>query len=179
MESHAGKLLVATPLLVDPNFYRSVILLIEHDQENGALGVVLNRPTPVPVDEILAAWHDVAAEPRVVFVGGPVQREVAVGLGVTEGADQRRVIGAVSMVDLGSTPQEEGDAKDVRVFSGYAGWDVTQLEDEIEEGAWFVLPALPHDPLTEHPERLWQAVLARQKARVALYATYPDDPDEN
>jgi putative transcriptional regulator len=179
MMFHAGRLLVATPLLVDPNFDRAVVLIVEHDAENGAFGLVLNRPTPAPVGEILDAWHDAAAEPKVVFVGGPVQRDVAVGLARTSDVERRVVMGATSMVDLGSTPELEGAAFEVRVFSGYSGWDAGQLEAEIDEGAWFVVDAEAGDASTPHPEGLWRRVLARQKSPMSVYSTYTGDPDEN
>jgi putative transcriptional regulator len=179
MDSHAGKLLVASPLLVDGNFHQTVVLIIEHDRDNGAIGLVLNRPSPVPIGEILEAWHAPASDPKVVFVGGPVQRDVAIGLGRTARSDAKAVVGLMGMVDLGESPETEEVLGDVRVFSGYSGWEAGQLEAEIDEGAWFVLPALAADTTTAVPEDLWRTVLGRQKARTALYATYPRDPRDN
>jgi putative transcriptional regulator len=179
MDSYAGKLLVSSPLLVDGNFHRTVVLVLEHDADNGAIGVVLNRPSPVPIGEILEAWHAPASEPRVVFVGGPVQREIAIGIGRTPADAAQKVVGAMSMIDLGETPETEQVIGDVRVFSGYSGWDAGQLEAEIEEGAWFIIPAVADDVTTPEPEGLWRAVLGRQKARTSLYATYPDELSSN
>lgn len=179
MESCAGHLLVATPLLLDPNFSRTVVLVLEHDDQRGAFGVVLNRPTPVPVGEILERWHAVASEPAVVFVGGPVQRDVAIGLGRASGDGHPGVVGDVALIDLGSVPEAEGNATGVRVFSGYSGWDAEQLEEELDEGAWFVVAALEADVLTEDPESLWRRVLARQRSFVSMYATYPDVYGDN
>src|SRR5881394_3626132 len=77
MESLVGHLLVATPSLRDPNFERTVVLLVAHE-DGGALGVVLNRATEVPVSEVLESWAALAGEPAVVFEGGPVQPEAAI-----------------------------------------------------------------------------------------------------
>ncbi len=115
----------------------------------------------------------------MVFVGGPVQREVAIGLGRTSREDVKTVVGFMAMVDLGATPEAEHVMGEVRVFSGYSGWEAGQLEAEIEEEAWFVVPALVSDTTTATPEGLWRDVLGRQKARTSLYATYPDDPLSN
>ena len=67
----------------------------------------------------------------------------------------------------------------LRVFAGYAGWGSGQLQAEIDEGAWYVLPGEPADPFMADPARLWQAVLRRQGGELALVATYPDDPRLN
>lgn len=86
VSSLAGRLLVATPVLADPNFDRAVVLLLDHDEE-GSLGVVLNRPTPVDVGEILESWADLAGEPGVVFQGGPVSLDAALGIAVVPAVD--------------------------------------------------------------------------------------------
>ena len=125
MESLTGRLLVATPALRDPNFERTVVLLVAHE-EGGALGVVLNRATEVPVTEVLGPWGSLAGEPAVVFEGGPVQPEAAIclartrpGVGKLTGFSQ--VSGAVGTVDLSGDPDALREAVlGVRVFAGYA-----------------------------------------------------------
>ena len=77
--AEAGSLLVATPALVDPNFAHTVVLLLDHD-EDGALGVVLNRPSPVSVEEVLPGWDAVLAGPGVLFQGGPVATDSALAV---------------------------------------------------------------------------------------------------
>jgi len=165
-------LLVASPLLADPNFHRTVVLVLEHVEDDGAVGVVLNRPTEVLVHAALPDWDAVAAEPSVVFVGGPVAEGAAICLGRRRGAE------GVEVVDLELDPDDVA-AEEVRLFAGYAGWGPGQLEDEIEEGAWFVVDADPHDALSGDPEGLWARVLRRQRGRLRLFALYPPSPSVN
>lgn len=180
--SLAGRLLVATPALSDPNFDKSVVLLLDHDRE-GALGVVLNRPTPVGVSEVLEPWASLAGEPGVVFQGGPVALDAALALAVVPGAGPlgwRRVHGSIGLVDLEAPPEVlAAEVGSLRIFAGYAGWGPEQLERELDEGAWYVVESEPGDVSAPEPERLWRAVLRRQRGSLALLATYPDDPSLN
>jgi putative transcriptional regulator len=184
MESLTGRLLVATPSLKDPNFERTVVLLVAHE-DAGALGVVLNRATEVPVSDVLEGWSALAVEPAVVFEGGPVQPEAAICLARTKTGAQRvagfnRVSGAVGTVDLSGDPEKLRDAlQSVRVFAGYAGWAPGQLEGEIEAGSWFVFDALPGDAFVNRPDDLWQMVLRRQGGLTAAVAIFPADPTMN
>ncbi|WP_406330401.1 YqgE/AlgH family protein [Streptomyces sp. NBC_00203] len=187
VSSLTGRLLVATPALADPNFDRAVVLLLDHDEE-GSLGVVLNRPTPVDVGDILEAWADLAVEPGVVFQGGPVSLDSALGVAVIPGGASgertplgwRRVHGAIGLVDLEAPPELLAAALgSLRIFAGYAGWGPGQLEDELVEGAWYVVESEPGDVSSPSPERLWREVLRRQRNELAMVATYPDDPSLN
>jgi putative transcriptional regulator len=184
MESLVGHLLVATPSLRDPNFERTVVLLVAHE-EGGALGVVLNRATEVPVGEVLGTWGGVASEPGVVFEGGPVQPESAICLArVRSGARETRgfslVEGNLGTVDLACDPDTmRDDLLDVRVFAGYAGWSPGQLEEEISTGSWLTFKALPSDAFTDRPDDLWSMVLRRQGGLTAAVAIYPSDPTLN
>ena len=163
--SFRSRLLVASPSLADPNFYRSVILLIDHDDE-GALGVVLNRPTEVSVGGPLPGWDLLAADPAVVFSGGPVQPVAAVGIG--------RTAEGVGTLDLSQDPLEAAREVDaIRIFSGYAGWSPGQLETEIDEGSWIVIEGSPDDVMSEEPEGLWEHVLERQPPPVKWLAKAP------
>jgi putative transcriptional regulator len=184
MESLTGRLLVATPSLRDPNFERTVVLLVAHE-DGGALGVVLNRATEVPVTEVLGPWGGLAGEPAVVFEGGPVQPEAAICLARTrpgiEGLNGfNRVSGVIGTVDLSGDPDalREG-VLGVRVFAGYAGWQPGQLEHEIEGGSWFVFDALPGDAFASRPDDLWPMVLRRQGGLMAAVAHFPADPTMN
>ncbi len=185
----AGQLVVATPALADPNFSRTVVLLLQADEEDGALGLVLNRPTGTGVDEVLPDWAPLSASPPVVFSGGPVQPQAAVCLGhrrlggplVAAYAEVEGVPGAsIGTVDLDAAPGDLALAVDgVRLFAGYAGWGAGQLEAEVEEGAWWVIDALPADAFDGRPEDLWARVLRRQGPPIAFAASYPDDPTLN
>lgn len=184
-----GRLLVATPLLGDPNFRRSVVLIVEDEPEEGTLGVVLNRPTEIPVEQVLESWTGLVTGPSVVFRGGPVSPDSALALAIVPGEDEpvgwRPLDGGapksrIGLVDLDAPPQLlAGGIASLRVFAGYAGWGPGQLGTEIEEGAWYVLPADPADPFATEPERLWRMVLRRAGGALALVATYPDDPLQN
>jgi putative transcriptional regulator len=184
-----GRLLVATPLLDDPNFRRGVVLVVEHDPQEGTLGVVLNRPTEVPVDRVLPPWATLVTGPSVVFQGGPVALDSALALARVPGAQDplgwRALEGVPSpsrlgLVDLDAPPEVlAAEVTEFRVFAGYAGWSAGQLRSEIEEGAWFVLPSEPHDVFIDDPERLWRQVLRRQGGELAIVATFPDDPSLN
>ncbi|MFH9298053.1 YqgE/AlgH family protein [Streptomyces sp. NPDC017520] len=183
VSSLTGRLLVAAPALTDPNFDRAVVLLLDHDEE-GSLGVVLNRPTPVGVGDILASWASLTGEPDVVFQGGPVSLDSALGVAVIPGGEGplgwRRVHGAIGLVDLETPPELLGPALgSLRIFAGYAGWGPGQLESERAEGAWYVVESEPGDVSSPRPEQLWRAVLRRQRSELAMIATYPDDPSLN
>ena len=185
-ESLSGRLLVATPLLGDPNFRRTVILIVEDEPEEGTLGVVLNRPTEVQVGQVLESWTDLVTGPSVVFRGGPVSPNSALALALARGDDEplgwRSLEGSdltsrIGLVDLEAPPELLADGiTSLRVFAGYAGWGPGQLQAEIEEGAWYVLAGEPTDAFLAEPERLWPEVLRRQGGEFAIVATYPDDP---
>ncbi|MGN6089705.1 MAG: YqgE/AlgH family protein [Actinomycetes bacterium] len=179
----AGALLVATPALDGSFFERSVILLLDHD-EDGALGVVLNKPSEVPVSQVMPEWHDLAGEPRVLFAGGPVSTDGAMALGRTLGTEEplgwRSLTSSMGLLDLDTPPPlVAADLAGLRVFAGYAGWSGGQLEDEVIEGSWWTVPAEPADPFSAEPERLWRQVLRRQASSLAMMSTYPPDPSRN
>ncbi len=187
--SLTGQLLVATPELVGPEFERTVVLVLEHDAGSGALGVVLNRPLPVPVGAELPAWaaSSVVAEPAVVFSGGPVEDDsvLLVALATPGAAPQelRPVTARVAVVPF-TVPADEAHrwSDGVRVFAGYAGWAAGQLEAEVEGGFWYVVDSEPGDLVVAEPDRLWRAVLRRQRgagAPLALVSTWPGDPELN
>jgi putative transcriptional regulator len=185
MESMTGQLLVATPTLKDPNFDRTVVLLVAHET-GGALGVVLNRATEVAVADVLGGWGDLAGEPAVLFEGGPVQPESAICLARSRPEVTKRitgfhrVAGTLGTVDLSGDPERLRDSvAGIRVFAGYSGWSAGQLEEEIAAGSWFVFDALPSDPFINRPDDLWAMVLRRQGDILAAVAHFPPDPSLN
>ena len=180
----AGMLLVATPQLLDPNFVDTVVLLLDVD-DGGALGVVLNRPSGVPVVEVLEPWGEIASEPEVLFRGGPVSVEGALGVGVLRDRDDvpvgfREVDGLLGLVDL-DTPVElvTGSLAGMRIFAGYAGWGADQLAAEIDEGSWYVVPGQAVDVVGLDPGELSREVLRRQPGQLAWRSTRPVDPELN
>jgi putative transcriptional regulator len=190
--SLAGRLLVASPALADGNFDRAVILVLDHD-EDGALGVVINRPTDVDVATVLPVWRPLTSEPGVLFQGGPVALDSALGLALVPGVGEeeplgwRRVVDRIGLVDLDVPPEVlAAEVSRLRIFAGYSGWGSGQLEDELAEGAWFVVPARlgldsgdGGDPFSESPGDLWRAVLRRQGGDLAFVSTYLADPSLN
>lgn len=187
-----GLLLVATPLLEDPNFRRAVVLVLDDDTDEGTIGVIVNRPSETAVSDVLSGWSGYASDPAVMFSGGPVGAEAGLALGVPvgddaplgwrplEGLGDASQVSHLGVVDLDTPPEVLGGALgSLRVFAGYAGWGKEQLRGEIDEGAWYVLPATDADVFAAHPESLWSAVLRRQGGDLALVSTFPDDPRLN
>jgi putative transcriptional regulator len=181
-ELHAGLLLVATPALTDPNFFRTVVLLMDTDGD-GAAGVILNRALDVDAGEHLPDWHDRLAPPRRIFEGGPVQPETGIGValrpGIPADGTWTPIPGGVGFVDVSSSPDEIGDIAEARIFSGYSGWGAGQLEMEISVGSWFVVTGTVDDVFDPVPSTLWRRVLLRQERHIARYADYPIDPSVN
>jgi putative transcriptional regulator len=181
-----GTLLVAGPALLDPNFRRTVVYVIEHRGE-GTLGVVLNRPSNVPVREVLPGWAQHAAQPGSMFIGGPVEGKTALclaalrpGLRPDSVAGLVGVRGPVALVDLDLDPEVlAGRVRGLRVFAGYAGWSSGQLAGELARGDWIIAPALPDDVLSADATDLWGRVLRRQGMPLALLATFPSDVTVN
>jgi putative transcriptional regulator len=180
-----GRLLVATPPLDDPNFDRTVVYMLEH-HDQGALGVVINRPSGEELTEPLDRWRDLQPAPGSVFVGGPVETDALIALALAkqplvEPTDELSpVSGRVASADLTVDPAfVAAQVSAVRIFRGYAGWGPGQLEGEIEAGAWLVLDAEPDDVFATEPEHLWRSVLRRQGGRLAWLADAPDDLSAN
>jgi putative transcriptional regulator len=181
----AGRLLVATPALADPNFSHAVVLLLDHD-DDGTLGVVLNRPTSVSVSSVLPDWAGAVARPEVLFEGGPVNTDAALAVAAVpshEGPEPlgfRRLFGATGIIDLDTPPEVLAPAvARLRIFAGYAGWGRGQLEDEIAEGSWYVIDSHVDDVFQHDPSRLWTTVLRRQPGELAWVSTKPVDPTVN
>lgn len=192
-DARPGCLLVAAPTIAhSAEFERTVILLLEHD-EDGSLGVVLNRPTETLVREVLPEWSALAAQD--VFRGGPVSTDCALALalvdaeGPSTGGHEatgvlpeglRHVTGNWALVNLDRDLDElQSVVAWMRIFAGYAGWSSGQLESELAEGAWWVVPAMSDDLLRHEPEQLWTEVIRRQPGDMRLAATFMADPDLN
>lgn len=183
MDSLRGRLLIATPVLADPNFARTVVLVGEHTPD-GALGVVLNRPSETPVAEAVPDLSDLVTAGDVVHVGGPVQPSAVLVLAQFEAAAahlRELVLDDVGFlaVDDEDAPGLDETALRARVFAGYAGWGPGQLEAELEREDWFVEACRPDDVFDDDPEGLWGRVLERKGGRYRLVARMPLDPSLN
>jgi putative transcriptional regulator len=180
-ESLAGQLLLASPALQDPNFARTVVLVSLHGDE-GAMGLVLNRPSAVTVGEAVPQLEEAVSDAERVYVGGPVQPTSVVFL--AEFLDPAPigllVLGRIGFPapDAGIEQLLESTARG-RVFAGYAGWGEGQLDAEIDQGDWIAQAALPEDVFTEVPDELWSRVLTRKGGSYALVARMPPDPSVN
>jgi len=180
----AGLLLVAAPTLEEP-FEQAVILLLEHD-ESGTLGIVLNQPTSLDVGTVLPDWRDHLTGQPILFQGGPVALDSALGLAAAaepaEPEGFRRVSGPLGLIDL-DTPVDEiaPHLQALRIYAGYAGWAPGQLQDEIDRGSWAVVAA--GDPVSDaflaDPDSLWGAVLRRAGGTLAWWPSCPSDPAVN
>jgi putative transcriptional regulator len=182
--SIVGKLLIAEPMLGDPNFDRTVVLMVEHT-DDGALGVVLNRPTDLEVGAVLSEWAELAATPTVLYLGGPVEQNGVLALARRRGDGKQLpgwspVIGDVGTIDLHLEPVDlAAEVEAVRFFAGYAGWGPGQLESELEEGAWLVVDARADDVFAADPDVMWRSVLRRQQGKVSMLAHFPAHPSMN
>jgi putative transcriptional regulator len=179
METLRGRLLVSNGSLFDPNFRHTVVLIVEHG-DDGALGLVLNRPAPSTVSESVPELAELVEAAENIYIGGPVQPEAAVILAEfdpTSVPDELLLanIGLVGEFDLEDTT---GITR-ARVFGGYSGWGPGQLEDELERNDWFVEPAQAEDVFTSDPAHLWHQVLERKGGRFAMLARMPFDPSHN
>ncbi|HEY5155875.1 MAG TPA: YqgE/AlgH family protein [Acidimicrobiales bacterium] len=173
----SGRLLIAGPSLGDPNFDRTIVYLLEHAAE-GALGVVLNRPSALEVRETLPQWTGTAAPPGVIFSGGPVEADAVLGLArvrdATDCAGWTSIDGTIGTVDLAMDPDGVlAGVDEVRIYLGYAGWGAGQLDEEVGAGAWFVVEPGPDDVFNPAPDRLWGEVLRRDAARNAMAVGNP------
>lgn len=173
-----GSLLVASPTVADPHFTRTVLFVVDHDGE-GALALVLNRPTTTAVTALAPSLAELAGERAVVHDGGPIQQEAALALAeFRDPADAALlVLGRVGMVAAES--DEPPDVHRARVFAGYAGWAPGQLEAEIARDDWLVLPTRADELFHPEPERLWHLALQRLGGPFALLAERPADPSVN
>ena len=174
-----GQLLIASPALLDPNFRRTVVLVVAHD-EDGAVGLVLNRRTDAEVAEAVPELAELVGPGAVVSVGGPVQGEAVVVLAEWE---DHAAAGAMVFGDIGLMAAEANSdlvasmTRRVRVFAGYAGWGGGQLEAELEESSWVVEPARVEDVFGDGD--VWASVLRRKGGAFTLVATMPEDPSLN
>ena len=177
--SAGGRLLVAQPTMLDPNFHRTVVVVIDHGAE-GAFGVVLNRPTATPVVAVLAEYASIVAEPEVFFDGGPVGPDNVVGLG-PDPVSVGRLVDLGSLGDvLGGSPDDDHQVPtQLRLFAGYAGWAPHQLDVEVADGSWLVLDATAEDLFGPRPASLWETVLYRQGGPISRIALYPEDVSLN
>lgn len=178
-ESLQGQLLIATPALLDPNFRRTVVLVTAHTDE-GAMGLVLNRPTPASVGEAVPHLEHLVEDGDHVYLGGPVETSAVTALAELEGLEPAvEVFATIGFLPAELDEETERATRRARVFAGYAGWGEGQLESELEESAWILDPAQPDDVFWADPGTLWSAVLGRKGGEYRLLSLMPEDPSVN
>jgi putative transcriptional regulator len=173
--SLTGRLLLSPPWMDDPNFARSVVMVLAHTPD-GAFGIVINDESSsgssTISDVVGPAWAALIAAPESIFVGGPCETTSVIALGLVKHADGRDEI---TVVDLNQeTP--DPSIQLVRLFAGYAGWGPEQLDGELATGGWFVAEAELRDGLSSSPDALWDRVMQRNGNP---YARLPHDPRLN
>jgi putative transcriptional regulator len=185
MDSTRGQLLIAGPSLLDPTFQRTVVLMVEHSDE-GALGLVLNRPSQTTAGEAVSELEQMLDSEEPLFIGGPVQQSSLIVLAEFEDADRAALIafediGVLGASDAGFEHGDEGAPRTRRgrAFAGHAGWGPGQLDSELERGDWILEPARREDAFSPHPDGLWETVLTRKGGSYALVARMPIDPAMN
>ena len=175
--SYKGHLIVARPELLDENFDRTITVILDHNSD-GALGLVLNRPTSQQLGDFFPGWLDIAANPTQLYEGGPVEPDglIALAMGNTEGA-----LGlGLHTIDLDADPAlAAAEYSRLRVFAGHAGWGPGQLEGEMANGAWWTLEATSEDVFSTEPDELWARVLKRADYEMQWFAHYPKDASLN
>ncbi|HYU58912.1 MAG TPA: YqgE/AlgH family protein [Actinomycetota bacterium] len=180
-ENLRGRLLIGGPALFDPNFRRAVVLVGEHSDE-GALGVILNRPSETPVRQAVPPLGSLVGPDEPVFVGGPVQGDSAVVIAEFENPSVAGLVafGSIGFLVGDIEPTHVEGIRRARVFAGYAGWGAGQLEAELQEdGGWLIEEARPEDVFTTEPDRLWERVVGRRPRPYAFLGTMPFDPSSN
>jgi putative transcriptional regulator len=178
VESLRGSLLIAAPQLLDPNFRRTVVLVADHGEE-GAMGVILNRPSGMTVADAAPDLEPLVGPGAPIFAGGPVQPTAGVVLAEVAEQDEPIFGDVVLVPGIGELADVIDGAGSVRVFAGYAGWGPGQLDGELEREDWILEPARASDVFTEDPDALWASVLERKGGQYALLARMPDNPSLN
>lgn len=180
MTSLKGRLLVSSGGLFDPNFRHTVVLIGEHNDE-GALGVVLNRPLGVSVEDAVPPLARLVDEGTALYQGGPVQPTSPVLLAEFAHGDlaDLPVFENVGFL-VGDVPADlRPGVLRARVYAGYSGWGPGQLEREMTEDSWIVADPRVDDVFTREPESLWKRILQRQGPEYERLSEMPFDPRMN
>lgn len=179
-KSFSGTLLLAHPSLLDPNFKRTVVLLSAHSSEEGAMGVVVNRPLGATLGQLKEEYADGPLATVKVYYGGPVSPGQMILAGMANDVDEgtfRLYFGlspdkAMELLDLHPTLE-------VRGFLGYAGWTEGQLEGEMKADAWVQTPLDGSVLEAEDPSDMWRDLIKRNRPDLGLLTEFPEDPSLN
>lgn len=177
-----GDLLISEPFLPDPNFKRTVILVCAHNKE-GTFGLVLNHSSALYFDDVI---EEIDEFPQPLYIGGPVEQNTLHYLHRNEQLDGAEDLGnglywGGSFNELLQRIEFRNiEAHDYKFFVGYAGWAEGQLEQEIQEGSWFVAKnASPEQVFDMDPDSLWRSILREMGGKYKMFSNYPIDPRLN
>ena len=177
--SFAGSLLVAHPNMLDPNFRRTVLFISEHEPNEGALGVIINRPLDRPVTELVSANPPAGLADVPVFLGGPVGKNQLMFAAFEWQKGEGLKLNHNVVVDEPSNASAQKNVLTVCAFVGYAGWGAGQLENEVKQKAWVVQKANPSLLKLERLSNLWFDIMRTLGPWYKMLAAAPDDPSLN
>ncbi len=175
----AGKFLVASRDLGDPNFSETVILLIRYDEEQGAMGLVVNRWSDLPLSRVFHDLKDAKDRTDEAYMGGPVEPGNVLALlkSSTKPDEAQRVFANVYLVSskalLEKALADRAEPSVFHVYLGYAGWGPGQLEHEVELGAWHIMPPDVASVFDSDPETVWPRLIRRTELRIAQLVGCP------
>jgi len=170
-----ARFLVASRDLGDSNFAETVVLLIDYSDEHGAMGLVINRRSDVPLSRVFEDFQEAKGRSDPIYLGGPVElgRVMALLKTPAKPGDAKRVFGDVYLIsdkDLLQKTLAAADASTFHAYLGYAGWQPGQLENEVEGGAWHVVAADAAEVFHSDPETVWPRLIRSTETRIALAA---------
>jgi putative transcriptional regulator len=179
-----GSILLANPFMEDPNFRRSVVLLVEHSDEHGSMGFIINKPLEVRLSEITLEFSSL---PAPLFFGGPVQLDTlhfihrlgANFFGESLVVKEDIFWGGDIQILQERTRSGEVDITCIRFFVGYSGWSKTQLDWEFENNSWIVTDVTAEQIFDYPPSTMWQEILKNISERHAFIANLPENPRSN
>ncbi len=174
-----GSLLIAHPNLLDPNFRRSILYISTHDEEEGAFGLILNRPTEKTITDLLDDSDLEALDNVPVFFGGPVANDQLTFASFEWDVSEKGIVCRTHLAIGEAREIAAEDPSAVRAFLGYAGWSKGQLEAEIAQKAWLVQKPDRDILDMEKCRNLWQTIMREQGPWFKLLAAAPDDPSKN
>jgi putative transcriptional regulator len=177
-QNFAGQLLVAHPNMLDPNFRRSVLFISMHNVEEGAMGVIINRPLDKQVSELVTDPAAGALADVPVFLGGPVgTSQLMFAMFDWEGRDSLTLNQNVAIEEANRLAEQDRSA--IRAFVGYAGWTAGQLENELRQNAWVLQKPSRAALRPERLPRLWFEIMRNLGPWFKMLSAAPDDPSLN
>ncbi len=181
-ELAVGRFLVASRDLGDPNFAKSVILLVHYSEDQGAVGLIINRRSDVPMSRVFEDLKEASGRTDPVYLGGPVELNTVLALfkSATKPEGSQHVFRDVYLISskdsLTSTLASHAEAAVFHAYVGYAGWGAHQLEHEVQLGAWHIMPADAAFVFHSDPDSVWERLIRRTETQIARIPRIPSIP---